>query len=83
MDYTKVMNSRDSGDSRDSRDKILRYLKEKGQPVSSLELSEKLGLRKNTVYYATTVLVAAEKIKRYMGLAGVFVLEAKEEKPDV
>lgn len=39
MSYMKVMNS---------RDKILRYLKEKGQPVSSLELSEKLVLSKNS-----------------------------------
>ena len=69
-----------------ARDRILQYLKEKGKTtpppclVSSLELSKELGLSKNTVYYATTVLVAAEKIKRYMGLAGVFVLaEAKEE----
>ena len=64
-------------------DRILMYLKEKGQPVSSAELSEKLGLSKSTVYYSTTILVAAEKIKRYMGLAGVFVLEEAEEKPDV
>jgi DNA-binding Lrp family transcriptional regulator len=64
-------------------DRILMYLKEKGQPVSSAELSEKLGLSKSTVYYSTTILVAAEKIKRYMGLAGVFVLEEVEEKPDV
>jgi len=63
-----------------ARDRILQYLNEKGKPVSSVELSTELGLSKNTVYYATTVLVAAEKIKRYMELAGVFVLaEAKEE----
>jgi len=56
------------------REKILTYIKEKGEPVTSKELSEELGLSKNTVYYNTTILVTAEKIERYKGLAGLFVL---------
>jgi len=65
MGYTKVMGA---------RERILDYVRSAGKPVSSHNLSEGLGLPRNTVYYNTTVLVAAEKIKRYMGLAGVFVL---------
>lgn len=60
-----------------AREKVLKYIEEKGQPVSSRELSEELGLARNTVYYSTTVLVAAGKIKRYRGLAGVFVPEGQ------
>ena len=62
-----------------ARDRILAYMEEKGAPVTSTELSRELGISKNTVYYNTTVLVAAEKIKRYMGLAGVFILEKEDE----
>ena len=58
---------------------MLSYIKEKKEPVSSTELSEELGLSKNTVYYNTTILVAAEKIKRYMGFAGIFILEKEAE----
>lgn len=61
-----------------AREKILNYVKEKGAPVSSKELSTELGLPKNTVYYNTTILVAAEKIERYRGLAGVFILTESE-----
>jgi DeoR/GlpR family transcriptional regulator of sugar metabolism len=63
-----------------ARERILNYIEEKGEPVSSKELYEELGVSKNTVYYNTTILVAAEKIKRYMGLAGVFILEKEAHK---
>jgi len=62
-----------------ARERILNYIEEKKEPISSQELSEKLELPKNTVYYNTTILVAAEKIKRYKGFAGIFILEKEAE----
>jgi len=61
-----------------ARERILAYMEEKGTPVSSTELSEELGISKNTVYYNTTILIAAEKIERYLDLAGVFTLKTSE-----
>jgi len=64
-----------------ARERILAYIEEKGSPVSSTELHEELGISKNTVYYNTTILIAAEKIERYLDLAGVFTLKEAEVDP--
>ena len=58
-------------------------MEEKGAPVSSTELSTELGISKNTVYYNTTILVAAEKIERFLDLAGVFTLKTSETRMEV
>lgn len=66
-----------------ARERILAYMEEKGAPASSTELSEKLGISKNTVYYNTTILIAAEKIERYLDLAGVFTIKTSEKRTGV
>ena len=87
LKFWKSLNSRKPHsqriDSKKVSDWIEALLREERFPLTSQQIAKRLNLPMNTVYYATTVLVAAEKIKRYMGLAGVFVLEEAEEKPDV
>jgi len=64
-----------------TRDRILAYMTKKKTPISSTELHKELGIPKNTVYYNTTILIAAEKIERYLDLAGVFTLKTSEKRP--
>jgi len=58
---------------------IENLMREEGTPISSQQIATRLNQPMNRIYYATSILVAAEKIKRYMGFAGIFILEKEAE----
>jgi len=55
-------------------DKVYEAVRDSKEPITSAEIGEKTGLTRSSVQYACTILVRAEKIKRYHGIRGVFVL---------
>lgn len=54
--------------------KVYEAVRDSKEPITSEEIGEKTGLTRSSVQYACTILVAAEKIERYHGIRGVFIL---------
>lgn len=63
-----------------AREKILEALTQKGEPMTSRELSEATGSPLSTIYFNTTILVYGGKIRRYAGISGIFELVKEEKK---
>ena len=57
-----------------NREKILEALKAKGDAMTSRELSKVTKMPLSSIYYNTTILVYANKIKRKNGISGLFEL---------
>lgn len=57
----------------------MELLREKGMPMASVQIAKELEMPIGTVYSTTHWLVRLGKIKRYLGLPGVFVLAEEAE----